>query len=71
MSIQTIRDTYPIVPARWVKPAMLQPLFGITIDAARKKREKGIWLEGKHFKKVIREGYLYNWKAIEEDYDRY
>ncbi|KXS51415.1 DNA-binding protein [Marinobacter persicus] len=37
-------------PARWVRPILLPALFGITPEMARKYRERGLWLEGKHWR---------------------
>lgn len=39
-----------ISPAKWVRPSLLPIIFGITPEAARKYRERGVWLEGKHWR---------------------
>ena len=57
-----------IVPAKWVKPRMLEGLFGLTAEAARKKRERGEWLEGKHYNRAPDGNYVYNWHEIENWY---
>jgi len=57
--------TFTITPANWVKPKMLMPLFGMSPESARKKRERGIWLEGKHWRDVKNEGIMYNWREID------
>lgn len=59
-------EQFPIVPATWVRSALLWPLFGITSEAARKYRDRGIWLEGKHWKKNPLGNMVYNWRAIDE-----
>ena len=61
-------EYYPIVPAKWVKPHMLMPLFGLSMEAARKKRERGVWLEGKHWRVAPDGTYVYNWQAIQNWY---
>jgi hypothetical protein len=35
----------------WVRGCLLPQLYGISEDAARKYRERGIWMEGRHWKK--------------------
>ena len=59
-----MKETYPITPATWVRPVLLMPLFGITAEAARKNRERGVWLEGKHWRKDPQGNIVYNWPAI-------
>ncbi|MNC48846.1 hypothetical protein D3C75_979870 [compost metagenome] len=39
-----------IVPGLWFRQELLQTTFGISTDAARKYRTKGLWLEGKHWR---------------------
>lgn len=36
---------------KWVRGSLLPQLYGITEEAARKYRERGIWMEGRHWKK--------------------
>jgi len=59
-------DRFAIVPATWVRPSMLQPIFGITPGAAEKNRSRGWWLEGKHWRKDPQGNVVYNWRAIDE-----
>jgi len=56
----------PIMPATWVKPGLLPYLFGITKGAADKKRQRGVWLEEKHYRKAPDETIFYNWRQIEK-----
>ncbi len=58
-----------IVPGKWVKGTLLKPLFGLTPEAARKKREKGAFLEEKHWRYAPDGNVMYNWRAIEEWYE--
>jgi hypothetical protein len=56
----------PIMPAAWVKPGLLPYLFGITTGAADKKRQRGVWLEEKHYRKAPDDTIFYNWRQIEK-----
>jgi hypothetical protein len=38
------------LPGRWIRSSLLNAIWGISADCARKYRERGIWLEGKHWK---------------------
>lgn len=40
----------PVSPGRWVRDRLLLPVFGITPEMARKYRERGVWLEEKHWR---------------------
>jgi hypothetical protein len=53
-----------ITPADWIRGNLLLPVFGITSEAARKYRERGIWLEGLHFRKDPVGQYVYSRPAI-------
>lgn len=57
-----------IVPANWVKPDLLPFLFGLTKGAADKKRQRGEWLEEKHYRKAPDNNFVYNWRQIEKWY---
>ncbi|MCB5226246.1 excisionase family protein [Alishewanella sp. 16-MA] len=35
----------------WIRGGLLPQIYGISEDAARKYRDRGIWLEGVHWKK--------------------
>ncbi|WP_417519080.1 DNA-binding protein [Marinobacter sp.] len=37
-------------PGRWVRPNLLLVLFGINAEQARKYRDRGFWLENKHWR---------------------
>ena len=56
---------YQVPAASWFRPELMIPTFGITPEAARKYRERGIWLEGKHWRKDPAKRVVYNRKAIE------
>ncbi len=58
-----------ITPAKWVKGFILYPLFGLTAQAAQKKRDRGVFLEGKHWRYAPDKTVMYNWKEIESWYD--
>ncbi len=58
-----------ITPAKWVKGFVLYPLFGLTSQAAQKKRDRGVFLEGKHWRYAPDKTVMYNWKEIESWYD--
>jgi hypothetical protein len=53
------------VPATWVRPRLLMPLFGITTEAANTNRQRGVWLEMKHWKKDPQGNVVYNWREID------
>lgn len=55
----------PITPANWIRPRLMLPMFGISPEAARKNRERGVWLEGLHWKKDPQGNVVYNWRAID------
>jgi hypothetical protein len=57
-----------VVPATWVKGNLLPALFGLTPEAARKKRYRGEWLEDKHYKMAPDGNYVYNWREIDKWY---
>lgn len=42
---------FNFTPGEWFRCGLLEPTFDITAEAARKYRERGIWLEGKHWKR--------------------
>ncbi|MBB3103735.1 excisionase family protein [Azomonas macrocytogenes] len=56
--------TYSITPGDWFRGNLLVPTFGITAEAARKYRDRGVWLEGKHFRRDPLGMYVYNRQAI-------
>lgn len=54
-----------LAPAKWVRPNLLPVLFGINPDQARKYRERGIWLEERHWRYDPLHRVVYSPKAIE------
>lgn len=61
MKNDALKSTYT---ANWIRPSLLPKIFGITAEAARKYRERGLWLEGKQFKRVGR-NYWYSCSQID------
>ena len=59
------KTEYQVHPAAWFRQELMPPIFGITTEAARKYRERGLWLEGKHWRKDPANRVVYNRKAIE------
>lgn len=50
MSSKEKNDEYFVVsPAKMIRAKLLPNVFGITSECARKYRERGVWLEGKHW----------------------
>lgn len=50
---------------KWVRDRLLFPLFGITPEMARKYRERGTWLEDKHWRFDPMRRVVYNPSEIE------
>ncbi len=55
---------FRITPAEWFRGNLLAPIFGISSEAARKYRERGVWLDGKHYRKDPMGKYVFNRQAI-------
>lgn len=55
-----------VAPGEWFRQDLLQPVFGISTEAARKYRTFGLWLEGKHWKRDPANRVVYNKKEIEQ-----
>lgn len=53
-----------VIPAEWFRQELMMPTFGIKPEAARKYRDRGIWLEGTHWKKDPVGRIVYNRDAI-------
>lgn len=53
-------------PGNWFRQDLLEPVFAISKEAARKYRIKGLWLEGKHWRTDPANRIVYNRSAIEE-----
>lgn len=59
-------EQFPVLRGRWIRPNLLMPTFGITPETARKYRERGIWLERKHWRFDPVGRVVYNPAAIED-----
>ncbi len=59
-------SVHSITPGKWVRGAMLMPIFGITQNVAKKYRLAGRWLEGVHFQQKGPREYWYCVPAIEK-----
>lgn len=62
MSAAKKLDVIPV--GDWFRPCLLFPTFGITPEAARKYRDRGVWMDGKHYRKDPVGQYVYNRDAI-------
>lgn len=56
---------YRVPPSAWFRMEVVTQIFGITADAAKKYRIRGLWLEGKHYRKDPANRIVYNRAAIE------
>jgi hypothetical protein len=54
-----------VAPGLWFRQDLLQPIFGISKEAARKYRTAGLWLQGKHWRTDPANRIVYNREAIE------
>lgn len=59
-------ERFPVQTGRWVRGALLMSVFGLSEETARKYRERGLWLEGKHWRKDPVGRVVYNPPAIED-----
>ncbi len=66
-SITKHTDTYQITPdhnvistaaPEWVLAEKYEELTGVTCEAIRMRRKRGVWLDGKHTKVVLRRIYV-------------
>lgn len=57
-------------PDHWFRGALLPVIFGISQECARKYRERGIWLEGRHWKKDPVGRVVYNPCAINQWFEK-
>ncbi len=53
-----------VAPGEWVRQELLQPVFGISTEAARKYRTRGLWKEGTHWRKDPAGVIVYNRDSI-------
>ncbi|GGK15068.1 Putative excisionase [Pseudomonas koreensis] len=58
-------DLY-INPGAWFRQDLLYPVFGLSTEAVRKYRSRGLWLEGKHYRTDPANVLVYNKEAIEK-----
>lgn len=58
--------TYQVHPGNWFRQDLLMPIFGISTEAARKYRDRGVWLENKHWRKDPANRVVYSRNAIEK-----
>jgi len=59
-------ERFPVTCGRWVRGSLLPSMYGISEETARKYRERGIWLEDKHWRKDPIGRYVYNPSAIDD-----
>lgn len=53
----------------WVKPKVIENLKGITEGALKKKRERGILIEGIHWRKAQDNVIYFNYERLDEFLD--
>jgi len=49
----------------WVKPKKIEELKGITIEALKKKRERGVYIEGIHWRRAPDNVIYFNYENID------
>ena len=59
------REITLMTPCKWVRHTTLTAMNGITKNAMKKKRDNGVWLEGKHYRMAPDRNYVYNWREID------
>ncbi|WP_458725590.1 excisionase family protein [Pseudomonas mandelii] len=57
---------FQITPGAWFRQDLLYPVFGLSTEAVRKYRSRGLWLEGKHYRTAPANVLVYNKEAIEK-----
>lgn len=55
-----------ITPAVWIRKELLFPVFGLSTEAVRKYRDRGIWLEEKQWRTDPANVIVYNRVEIEK-----
>lgn len=55
----------PQISPEWVLAEKYEELTGVTCEAVRMRRKRGVWLDGKHTKVVLRRIYV-NIKAADK-----
>jgi len=63
-------NTQPISPAKWVKGSIYINMTGHTKDTLKQNRSKGVWAEGKHYKKAPDGVVYYNHAALDDFIDK-
>lgn len=58
MSADAVETAVRVAPARWVTIQLAATLTGLTEKAIRRKIERGVWLQGKHWRKADGRVYL-------------
>jgi hypothetical protein len=59
------KHEFQIMSGDWFRQDLLQPVFGLTPEAARKYRTRGLWLENKHWRRDPANVIVFNRKEIE------
>ena len=57
---------FQITPGAWFRQDLLYPVFGLSTEAVRKYRSRGLWLEGRHYRTDPANVLVYNKEAIEK-----
>lgn len=65
MTAATAEQAIRVAPARWVTIQVAATLSGLTEKAIRRKMERGVWLQGKHWRKADGRVYV-NMTAYEQ-----
>lgn len=52
MTTSTAEPAVRVAPARWVTIQLAATLTGLTEKAIRRKMERGVWLQGRHWRKA-------------------
>lgn len=60
-----MNDNNIYIKLGWVRPVIIERYKGITPDALRKRRERGMLIEGQHWKK-IGGSVMYHFENIDE-----
>ena len=59
-----LTDYHPMLP-RLLRPEKYAELSGISVEAQRKKREKGYWLEGREYHLAPDRRVMVDWQEVE------
>ena len=58
-------NVQPLLGPEWVLVEKFEELTGVTCETVRTRRKRGVWLDGKHTKVVLRRIYV-NIKAADK-----